>query len=249
MLTIQDLIYYEVGAYHDSPQAWERVRASVRQAVRDVDGVVVDRPRRRGADPPTSGCRSRPTALFVVENGTDHLSGDESASVPPGAVPGGRLAEPFLLVLGTNYGHKNRAPRHRRPSDLLREQDVSAPGHGRRRRSPAGSTRVAESRVALRSDTPAHVLPDVTSQERNWLLRHASLVLYPTSAEGFGLVPYEAARFGTPTVHVSFGPLAEVLTGSARRRRRLGPRTSWPTPAGALLDDPDLLATAASPPS
>jgi glycosyltransferase involved in cell wall biosynthesis len=41
-------------------------------------------------------------------------------------------------------------------------------------------------------------------------LRHASLLLYPTSAEGFGLVPYEAARFGTPTVAIPFGPLREV---------------------------------------
>jgi len=54
-------------------------------------------------------------------------------------------------------------------------------------------------------------LPDVTAEERNWLLRHASICLYPTSAEGFGLVPFEAARFGTPTVHTRFGPLAEVL--------------------------------------
>jgi glycosyltransferase involved in cell wall biosynthesis len=53
-------------------------------------------------------------------------------------------------------------------------------------------------------------LPELPSEERNWLLRHASVVLYPTSAEGFGLVPFEAARFGTPTVFVGFGPLAEL---------------------------------------
>jgi glycosyltransferase involved in cell wall biosynthesis len=48
------------------------------------------------------------------------------------------------------------------------------------------------------------------SAERNWLLRHASAVLYPTSAEGFGLIPFEAARFGTPTIEVAFGPLVEA---------------------------------------
>lgn len=41
-------------------------------------------------------------------------------------------------------------------------------------------------------------------------MRHASLVLYPTSAEGFGLVPFEAAQLGTPTVFVPFGPLLEL---------------------------------------
>ena len=55
------------------------------------------------------------------------------------------------------------------------------------------------------------VIPDVSSAERNWLLKHAELVLYPTSAEGFGLVPHEAAAFGTPTVMVPFGPLGERL--------------------------------------
>jgi glycosyltransferase involved in cell wall biosynthesis len=40
-------------------------------------------------------------------------------------------------------------------------------------------------------------------------MRHARLVLYPTSAEGFGLVPFEAARFGTPTVGIRFAPLDE----------------------------------------
>ena len=55
------------------------------------------------------------------------------------------------------------------------------------------------------------MIPDVSSAERNWLLKHAELVLYPTSAEGFGLVPHEAAAFGTPTVMVPFGPLGERL--------------------------------------
>jgi glycosyltransferase involved in cell wall biosynthesis len=32
-------------------------------------------------------------------------------------------------------------------------------------------------------------------------------------AEGFGLVPYEAARFGTPTIHVDFGPFKDHLIG------------------------------------
>jgi glycosyltransferase involved in cell wall biosynthesis len=54
------------------------------------------------------------------------------------------------------------------------------------------------------------MLPDLPSAERNWLMRHADLVLYPSSAEGFGLVPYEAARFGTPTVFTRFGPLQEL---------------------------------------
>ena len=59
-------------------------------------------------------------------------------------------------------------------------------------------------------DSEVYLLPDVPSAERNWLMRHADLVLYPSSAEGFGLVPFEAARFGTPTLFTRFGPLQEM---------------------------------------
>ncbi|WP_369140006.1 glycosyltransferase [Modestobacter versicolor] len=239
VLTIQDLIYYEVGAYHDSPDNWERVRASVRQAVRDVDAVVAIardvavqiRDERLSIDP---------DRVFVVENGTDHLSGDETAHLPPVLSRNGVAAAPFVLVLGTNYGHKNR---HLAMAavDLLRAEGVGVELVMAGPTVPRGSTRIAESRVALRSSTAAHVLPDVTSQERNWLLRHAALVLYPTSAEGFGLVPYEAARFGTPTVHVSFGPLAEVAPDLPVSAAGWSPR-HLADACRSLLLDPDLRA-------
>ena len=53
----------------------------------------------------------------------------------------------------------------------------------------------------------------VSPAAKRWLLRHAEVVLYPTSSEGFGLVPFEAAAFDTPTAYVAFGPLREMLPG------------------------------------
>ena len=237
LLTIQDLIYYEVGAYHSSPADWERVRSSVRQAVRDVDGVVViaHDVAQQIAD---ERLAVEPERLFVVENGTDHLSGDEPASIPPGLSLSGLVSGPFALVLGTNYGHKNRhlaieAVRLLREAGTPLELVMAGPT------VPRGSTRIAESRASLRPGASLHLLPDVTSQERNWLLRHAALVLYPTSAEGFGLVPYEAARFGTATVHVSFGPLSEVAPDLPVSAAGWAP-AELAEACRALLADPDL---------
>ena len=48
------------------------------------------------------------------------------------------------------------------------------------------------------------------SASRAWLLANATAVLYPSSAEGFGFVPYEAAVLGTPSTFTDFGPLHEV---------------------------------------
>ena len=53
-------------------------------------------------------------------------------------------------------------------------------------------------------------LGHVTSEERTWLLTNAAAVLYPSSAEGFGFVPYEAAALNTPTTFAAFGPLKEI---------------------------------------
>jgi glycosyltransferase involved in cell wall biosynthesis len=96
--------------------------------------------------------------------------------------------------------------------------------------------------LGVDDDGVANLL-DVSSAERNWLLRHADVVVYPTSAEGFGFVPFEAAAFGTPTVAVSFGPLAEVQPDSDFAA------TSWQPGDLAdaverLLDDPDAIRAA-----
>jgi glycosyltransferase involved in cell wall biosynthesis len=114
----------------------------------------------------------------------------------------------FVLMLGANYSHKNR-DLGIQAWKLLRDRGwghtlvlVGAHvGHG--------SSRLEEARSGG-GHPDVLIIPDVPSEERNWLLRHASVLLYPTSAEGFGLVPYEAAMFGTPTVAISFGPLSEA---------------------------------------
>ena len=101
-----------------------------------------------------------------------------------------------------------------------------------------GSSRELEAE-ARAGDQRVVVLPDVSSGERNWLLRHAAVVLYPTSGEGFGLVPFEAARFGTPTAFVSFGPLAE-LAGELPVQAEDWSPAALAGAAAHLLADPDL---------
>ena len=55
------------------------------------------------------------------------------------------------------------------------------------------------------------VLGSITEAEKRWLYRHAALVLYPSTVEGFGLVPFEAAQHGVPTLATRRGSLDEVL--------------------------------------
>lgn len=238
VVTVQDLIAYHGGAYHASPEEWLAARHGLRRAVAEADGVVVisaDVAARLDAEGLPVG-RER---IFVVGNGTDHLAGAEAAALPAELLARRFSAGRFALVLGTNYSHKNR--------DLA----VAAVGELRRRQVPLalvmagaavpfGSSRAQEALEAGRAEgTEVFSVPDVTSEERNWLLRHAAVVLYPTSAEGFGLVPYEAARFGTPTVLVPFGPLAEVVGDLPVRAADWSPG-ALADATEALLGDPVL---------
>jgi glycosyltransferase involved in cell wall biosynthesis len=207
MLTVLDLISYRSPAYHPSVEAWLAYRQALVTALARVDGVATI-----SADVTlqlrTDRMPVESDRLFTAELGTDHLGGDEASTIPPALLQRGYAAGRFLLVMGANYAHKNRdiaievhAELNRRGLDLA----LVAAGAG----VPFGSSRAVEAAAGAGGDL--FVLPDLKAEERNWLLRHAALVLYPTSAEGFGLVPYEAARFGTPTVLVPFGPLGEVV--------------------------------------
>jgi len=238
LLTIHDLIAYQVPGYHDSAQAWFTYRDIVRRACGEVDALIVisDDVRRTvtGERLPVD-----PERIYVVPNGTNHLRGDEPEVMPGELLQRGFSGEEFLLVLGTNYSHKNR--------DLAIRtlEELTARGHSLALvmagvHVPWGSSRAAEA-SSWRPALPVYRIPDVTSAERNWLLRHASVVLYPTSAEGFGLIPEEAAAGGTPTLFVPFGPLAE-------RHAALPVRPAgWSAEAFAdavekLLGDPSLSA-------
>jgi len=206
-VTLQDLIAYRNGSYHPDGTHWLRYRHHLAVAAAQADGVLTisrdvaetvrDEQLRVDAD-----------RLWPIPLGTDHLTGDEPMRPPTIALQHGFAAREFLFVLGTNYSHKNRDLAVHAWNELRgRGHDIGLVLVGAA--VPYGSSRHYEA-LAHATDEQAILLADVTSEERNWLLRHAVAVVYPTSAEGFGFVPFEAARFGTPTVAVSFGPLSEV---------------------------------------
>jgi hypothetical protein len=51
----------------------------------------------------------------------------------------------------------------------------------------------------------------VSEEQLHALVRQATVVLYPSTVEGFGMVPFEAAAWGTPCLASSAGGLSEVL--------------------------------------
>ena len=58
-------------------------------------------------------------------------------------------------------------------------------------------------------------LAAVSEAEKQWLYERCAAVVYPTTYEGFGLVPFEAADAGRPCLFAPVSSLAEVLPREA----------------------------------
>lgn len=237
VVSLLDLIAYQVGAYFASGRKWLEYRSSLAAVSTAADGVIaISHDTRRHIE--REALAIEPSRLFVVECGTDHLTGNETAVAPSELTRRGFLGEEFLLVLGTNNSHKNRdlairswkILQHTYPQLHLVVVGAYV---------PTGSSRLDEARADRMGSPALHVLPDVTSEERNWLLARARVLIYPTSAEGFGLVPFEAARFGSPAVGISFGPLAELNPDPPVRAASWRP-IDIAEAVASLLDDPAL---------
>jgi glycosyltransferase involved in cell wall biosynthesis len=247
VVSILDVIAYSNGSYFPESGSWTRYRGAIDDVIAVADGVTVI-----SGDVRTQmhlhGLAIEDERITVVPLGTEHLGSSSTARYPDELATRGFSGKRFALTLGVNYHHKNRdlaiaAHRELRRNGFDLDLVLAGPA------VPYGTSRLAESaqRFADRSsDSWLHVLPEVHEHERNWLLSHAALAWYPTSAEGFGLPPFEAAVFGVPAVSVGFGPLSE-LAGNPGAGELPLQAASWAPDALAavavrLLRDPGLSA-------
>ncbi len=214
ILTQQDMIAYHNPAYFSSFDRWEGYRGLTRKALAMADRVVFISAHAR--DDALSEDLIEPDRASVVHNGVDHpLALDASALrvAPAGA---SRLPPDVevMLCIGTDFRHKNRLFTLRLVQQLQRR--YGWPGHlvlaGPR--VTEGSSSVEEADFLARHPEVAAVTTDlaaVSEAEKHWLLKRASLVLYPTVHEGFGLIPFEAAHHDVPCMWAPGTSLSEIL--------------------------------------
>lgn len=210
VLTVLDYIAYDIATYHESPRSWRRHRVRFDEQIELADGVfAISHSVARRTNWQFAGRLPQPAR--AIELGTDHLDRDAGAASAPKALSS-LAGQPFLVVLGNDFAHKNRDFAVRVFAELC---DRGYEGHlvlaGFH--LDCGSSSAYEMDGAGRHASRISRLAPVTAAERNWLLTEADVVLYPTCAEGFGLIPFEAAALGTPCAFVSFGPLAETMAG------------------------------------
>ena len=153
-----------------------------------------------------------PKRIQAIPLGLDHITADTEMTKPKEL----ETDKPFLLVLGNDFLHKNRDFAIKVWQELLDQGHsidlVLAGLHVKGSSSKKQEQELIDKHVNLRGTI--HTLGHVSSEERAWLLANARAVLYPSSAEGFGFVPYEAAVLGTPASFAGFGPLKENSTAT-----------------------------------
>jgi GT2 family glycosyltransferase len=273
VITHQDLIAYRNPGYFAGFPQWDRHRRLTREALTFADHVVFFS--HHALKDALSEDLVEPDRARVVYIGVDHTEAVVDPRPPEGL--GSPAEQPFLLCLGTDFRHKNRV-------FALRLLEALRERHGWQGRLVLAGPRVSDGSsageeatyLATRPELAQAVitLPAVDEAEKAWLLEHCLAVLYPTTYEGFGLMPFEAADHDRPCLFASQTALAELLPAelatlvpwdpdeSARRvsgllgqpdamrehvlaiRRAAEPLT-WQSTAEALLDV--YFATAASP--
>jgi hypothetical protein len=80
-------------------------------------------------------------------------------------------------------------------------------------------------------------LPSLSESQKRWIFENASLMLYPTVVEGFGLVPFEAANYGLATLSTRQGSLNEVLPADIPTINSFNPSHFATQILGLLSDD------------
>jgi glycosyltransferase involved in cell wall biosynthesis/GT2 family glycosyltransferase len=212
IVTQLDLIAFRNPTYFADGDAWFAYRSAIRASLRSADAVLCISDYIR--DDMVREGLSEPARTVTIFNGIDHTVHVEA---PPAIAPEGAAhldGERLILCLGADYQHKNRLFAIELADRLRREHGwdghlVLAGPHIR-----DGSSLGAEDRRLARDpDLGDRVtrLGSISEAEKRWLLDRTALLLYPTTTEGFGLVPFEAAALGIPCAWAAQASLADVL--------------------------------------
>lgn len=202
----QDLIAYRNPIYHKTFQVWQQHRRVTRLALSVADRIMFFS--QHAIQDALSEDLVTPDRCDIAGIGTD-ASRDQSPVPTP--IPSVPLDRDMIVCLGADYRHKNRPfalallealrRRHRWMGYLVMAGPRVAYGSSREEEQEllAAHPELVEAVIELDA---------VDEAQRTWLFSKARAVLYPTLYEGFGLIPFEAARAGVPCL---FGPQASLV--------------------------------------
>lgn len=203
-----DVIAFNNASYFPSYKEWLEYRRLTALSLNCADGVTYISEHAQ-KEVHAEGLSDPQKVEKVVYCGTDFVP-IEGAVAPQQL---SKVKVPFVVVLGASYHHKNRGLALQTFAEMRRRGWVGklvlvGPT------PPTGNSLGTEALEfltdpSLREDVIQ--IGSIAENEKAWLLRNSCLLLYPTTVEGFGLVPFEASAYGLPTLSSRQGSLDEVL--------------------------------------
>jgi GT2 family glycosyltransferase len=233
-----DSLSYSNPSYADSPEWWVKLRYFTQLTFASAAGIIFNShtTRQEAAQQGLTVSEERSCVTYV---GVDHIL-QTSTSKPP--LQAETLREqPFILVLGANFKHKNRPYALRLLGELLQQYEWQGrlvfAGY---ERGNGGSGAEEAAEIARNPELAKHLinLGGLAEEEKSWLIKHAALVLYPSSVEGFGIIPFEAALSGTPALFSRSSSLGEILGNIPLYLENFNP-TDGAALAWRLLSEPN----------
>jgi glycosyltransferase involved in cell wall biosynthesis len=218
VLSQLDLIAYRNPGYFPDAKAWVACRRAIRQGLAAAARVVVFSEHTRGEL--VSDGLADDRRVRVIPPGLDHgaLAGSSRPVAPERMRAELEHGRPFLLCLGTDFRHKNRVFALRLLAALRDRHSFDGSLVLAGTHIPHGSSQQLE-RAAIQEMPHLRALVvdlgSVSESDKRWLMTNAAAVVYPSTYEGFGLVPFESALSGVPCAFAPQSSLAEVLPADA----------------------------------
>jgi GT2 family glycosyltransferase len=221
IIWILDLIATHIPDYSLSYSAHARLRDSMEASIERADGVAVLTPHVK-RDLESFTAHRVADKVFQLPNGLPAIS---EATLSRSSTPGeldrsfeidSILQTEFVLVLGTNFWHKNHTWFLRvimQVSNIGWEGRIVFAGP----RSPLASSEMRDRELAQLWDSGRVTFLDrVTDQERLRLLSGARLVVAPSISEGWGMIPLEALAMGSVPLSSRGGGLLDITPADAK---------------------------------
>lgn len=228
VVTIHDLSVFETGL--SDPRFQHRGMDYNRYLINKLDPERIIVPTEFGREHMLRHFPATRDKIRVIPHGADQvfLAAGEAAAVLPAALRG----KPFILCPGSVEERKNgqRLIEAFENSRTSKEMPlIFAGGRGYNH-----ETIYARAAASPAKDSIAF-LPGLSSAQLITLYKNATLTIYPSVFEGFGLPIVEAFALGSPLITSNIGAMAEVAGSAAL--------TVDPYSVGAMRDAIDSLAT------
>jgi GT2 family glycosyltransferase/glycosyltransferase involved in cell wall biosynthesis len=212
-----DFIAYENSDYFDSASDWTEYRKSNDLAFALVDEVTYLSEFVQNQSYLLGLSCSVANQGTVIYAGTDHTKSEVPSLEDQDLHKFGQISpcKNDILLAGAAFAHKNRIFALRILDELITEHGFTGRLILIGPNPTNGSSLPDEAEYILRNRHISNsivTLPWVSDELLGLIMASVGLVIYPTTSEGFGLIPFEAAALGTPCLASRAGSLGEILT-------------------------------------